>query len=209
MGRKRLPINLTSKERFELNKLSKSRVNSINHVIRSQILLDLEKQHSYKLIAKNNKCSISVVRNCYKRYIYYNNNAIKALDDLKRSGRPPILDFTNQNILLNIACKKPRDLIEDYAGELWTQKYLAKYIRFKYCNVNGLSKINQSQISKLYSKRDIKPHKLTYYIHGRDINFDVEMKKIMEIYRDVELTRENPSNLITTIFADEKLLLEL
>ena len=174
--------------------------------MRAKILLALQVTGTYKSIATNLNISIKQVSNCYHRYIKNNKNVLQSLKDLPRSGRRPIFDLNQQLMVLNLACQRPKDIVdpdtpeENYASEFWTQRALANHVSEVFPSNKGLSKINQSAISKLYKKNIIKPQQVKYYLESRDPNFDTKMEQVLQVYKQVQ---DGTSDQIT-VSIDEK-----
>ena len=183
MPKNRELLILNNAEKKELIRISKSRVEKFAWVQRSKILLALEHPGSFKLIAQRFKISDMAVRRCYYRYYRYNKDALRALDDADRSGRTPLFDFDKQNEVINLACQKPKDLIDQDASEIWRQKQLAKHFRSTYPENSGWNRLNQSSISRIFQKRKIQPFKIKYYIEKRDPEFDTKLRDVMYFYQ--------------------------
>ena len=86
---------------------------------------------------------------------------IAALDDLKRSGRPPEITPDARAWITSLACQKPKDL--GYSYEVWTTRLLSRHVREKALDTGHPSAVNTGSvtISRLLSGQDIKPHKVS------------------------------------------------
>jgi transposase len=128
-----------------------------------------------------------------------------ALSDLPRQGRPAQIDDEAKTWLKSQACIKPKDL--GYAQELWTIQKLTSHIHST-CGEAGhavLSGIAPSKVWTILDEDEIKPHRIRYYLERRDPDFEVKMKDVLMVYKEVELElqRETKSNIVTVSF-DEK-----
>jgi transposase len=105
-----------------------------------------------------------------------------------------------------LACQKPVAL--GYPNELWTQKLLAKHVR-ENCEATGhpsLRNLAPSTVCKLLAKRQVRPHKIQYYLERRDPDFDTKMAQVLHVYKEVAVYRSTslPEHLSGIISYDEK-----
>ena len=98
-------------------------------------------------------------------------------DDSPRPGRAP--DITPEAKAWLVS-QKARDL--GYPHELWTTRLLAR------------------------NAREIKPHKVRYYLERRDEAFEAKMAEVLRVYRDVAVLRErqHPRTDVAIVSYDEK-----
>ena len=71
----------------------------------------------------------------------------------------------------------------------------------------SVTRIGISTISELLSERDIKPHKIRYYLERRDPDFDEKMAQVLVVYQQAEWTLEQGKPDLRTIVSvsyDEK-----
>lgn len=186
---KRAELKLTSEDRTMLNRISRSRTEASQRVERARILLAYADGETISAIARTLDTSRPRVGRCIDRALQLGPTA--ALEDLKRSGRPPT--FTPEAVawVVSLACQKPKEI--GYSYELWTTDLLARHVRGK-CLAEGhpsLSKIGRGTVSKLLNKHEIQPHKIRYYLERRDPEFDQKMVQVLLVYREVEVLREN------------------
>ena len=185
-------IQLTPDELNGLNKISRSRTESLSRIERAQMLLAYFKGATVSTIAREFETNRSKVERTIDRALQV--GAITSLDDLPRSGKTPTITAEAKAWLVSIACKKPKDL--GYASETWTMDSLAKHVHF-HCEASGhpcLSKLGRGTVSKILSQVEIRPHKIEYYVERRDPNFDTKMVQILHVYKEVELLRPNKEN---------------
>lgn len=202
--RKRAEIVLSSKDRDTLITISKSRTEAKSKVDRSKMLLAYSAGNSINSIAKTLNTNRPKVERTIDKAIEF--GAITALTDLPRKGSPPRITKEAKAWLLSIACTKPKDL--GFASEFWTYSALAKYVR-ENCKNSGhpsLHKVQKGTVSKILSKSDVKPHKISYYLVKKDADFEKKMTQVLHVYKEVELyktmAKEQP---MTAIFSyDEK-----
>lgn len=202
--RQRPDLHLTSKVYDELVRISKSRTEKASRVERAKMLLLYHDGVSISAIARELSTNRPKVERCVDKALQL--GALSALDDLPRPGRPPTITPEAKTWVINLACKKPKEL--GYSFELWTHRLLAEYIR-NHCIEAGypcLKKISRGTISKILQKSNIRPHNIKYYLERRDPEFDQKMVQVLHVYKEVELIRgsdkEQPS--VAVISYDEK-----
>jgi hypothetical protein len=94
------------------------------------------------------------------------------LKDLPGRGVKRVITDEAKSWVLNIACIQPKDF--GYAQETWTYSLMIKHIR-SVCESAGYEcfrKIDKGALNVILSKADVKPHKVSYYLERRDLNFD-------------------------------------
>lgn len=202
--RKKPPIELTEKEQEKLIKLSKSRTESETRIERAKILLMYSEGNPTNFIAKTLNTNRPKIDRCINKALEF--GVITALDDLPRKGRPARITREARAWFLSIACTKPKDL--GYASEFWTNRTLAGHIR-KHCKEAGhvcLAKMSRGTVSKILSKCDLKPHKISYYLEKRDPKHEEKMAQVLCLYKEITLYRSNekPEELIAYLSYDEK-----
>ncbi len=187
----RSKLQLTEKEIENLTSLSNSRTASMREVERAKILLLTHQGISDSQIAKKLGTNRQKVIRCINKALAY--GIEEAIDDLPRSGKPPDIKGEARAWIISIACKKPKDV--GYPHELWTHKLLAEYIQ-KECTAMGfpeVSKISSGTISKILGASNIKPHKVSSYIHRIDPDFDEKSVIVLHTYKKVEILKKMKS----------------
>lgn len=197
-------IQLSNEEREELTKISNSRTEPSAHVIRARALLLIEEDDkSNKEIAAECGLSTVALSKLVDRCLAF--GPMVALDDLPRSGRSATITDDDKAYVKHIACYKPLDF--GYPEELWTQEKLAMHIR-NHCVDDGypnLANINKSMVWKILDVDDLKPFGVRYYLEKRDPDFEEKMKKVLMVYKEVQIAIETETDSGTiTISYDEK-----
>ena len=105
-----------------------------------------------------------------------------------------------------LACQKPKEL--GYAQELWTTSLLAQHVRQQggAAGHASLQHLARGTVSKILRAQPVQPHKIEYYLERRDAEFDVKMKQVLHVYRQVELWHQAgaPGELTAVLSYDEK-----
>jgi transposase len=185
---KRSKLQLTDEEIKNLTSLSNSRTAPLREVERAKILLFTHQEKSDSQIAKRLGTNRQKVIRCINKALAY--GIKEAIDDLPRSGKPPEITGEARAWIISIACMKPKDV--GYPHELWTHKLLAEHIQKK-CIEMGFpeaSKISSGTISKILGASNIKPHKISSYIHQVDPDFDSRSVIVLHTYKKVELLKK-------------------
>ena len=118
-----LKINETELERLE--NLIKSRIEAHSKVVRANILLGYARGEAIHAIARELRVRRPLVERCVDKAL--SGGIEVALTDLRRKGRPPLITVEDKTWVINLACKKPKDL--GYSYERWTISLLAKHVK--------------------------------------------------------------------------------
>jgi transposase len=89
------------------------------------MLLAYAQGESISSIARREQTNRPVVERCVDKAL--SGGILTALQDLARSGRPPVLTDEDKAWVIHLACSKPSDY--GYVAERWTIAQLAKHIR--------------------------------------------------------------------------------
>lgn len=203
---KRPKLELTDKENEFLTSLSHSRTEPIRRVERAQILLLSYQGKNDSRIADELNTNRQKVIRCIKKALAY--GIQEAIDDLPRSGRPREITPEGRAWIISLACMKPKDL--GYPHELWTHKLLAEHIRNN-CIDEGYPeaiKISSGTISKFLGVSNIKPHKISSYLHQPDPDFESKSAVVLHTYKQIKLLKameKSGHNMdVTVVSYDEK-----
>lgn len=202
--RKRPELIIDHETKEKLEQISKSRIENHNRIERAKIILEYSKGTTISEIARQLSTNRPKVERCIDKALQL--GSLTALDDLPRSGKPPEITAEARTWLINLACKKPKEL--GYSFELWTNRLLAKHARTN-CKAEGypsLCNINRGTVSKILNKSDIRPHKISYYLEKRDPDFDRKMTQVLHVYKQVEIIKQMGEDAppITVVSYDEK-----
>ena len=181
-------IQLSNDELTEVDSVMKSRVQTHTAVRNATILYMAHDGNTPTQIASTVNISKQSVHNVLNKYLKH---GLKACwSDLKRSGRPATISDEARCYVVDLACDKPTSF--GYPHELWSINLLKEHIQ-KNCAEKGfseLSKISKSTVWEILNKRDIKPHKIKYYLERTDENFEEHMKNVLMLYKEVNITIE-------------------
>ncbi len=111
--------------------------------------------------------------------------------------------------VVSLACTKPKD--HGRAAEVWSISALAEFVA-SHAEEAGhprLAKAGKSTVWRILNERQIKPHKVSYYLERRDPDFDRKMEEVLMVYQDVALYHEGAVHdarpqPIYTVSVDEK-----
>ena len=199
-------IKITEEDKKELESIVRKRTIEYRTVIRAKILLLKEEGKTIDEIAEKVELSRNSVMLCLKKY--KEGGIEKALQDEERKGRNPQITDEEKSVIIDIACKKPKDF--GYAAETWTYRKLASHINSsaKELGYRRLETISKSGIKKILDALDIKPFKVEYYCEKRDSEFESKMHNILVVYKQLQFQFETEKDLdeitIHTISYDEK-----
>ena len=181
-------LKLTDEEFENLTSLSASRTKPLREIERAKILLLTHQGISDSQIAEKLNTNRQKVIRCITKALAYGID--EAINDLPRIGKPQEITGEARAWIISIACMKPKDF--EYPHELWTHKLLAEHIK-KNSIAMGFpqaSKIASGTISKILGASNLKPHKISSYIHQADPDFDSKSVIILHTYKKVELLKK-------------------
>src|SRR5260370_12314141 len=152
--------------------------------IRAAILLEAAGGLTEQAKAAAQKVNRTTVVLCIQKYLRFGLDA--ALGDLPRPGKPRRVTDEAIAWMQNLACQKPKDL--GYAQELWTYKLLGEHIRraAPAAGYAELARLSRSKLHKILTRRELKPHKVRYYVERRDPEFEQKMTAVMHEYKEEE-----------------------
>jgi len=172
-------MNLTTSSKSVL--LSWSQGQSVEHryVLRSRIILMLDKGLTYEEIQTKLGTSSGTISKWKCRF---EEQGIDGLRDLPRSGKPAIYDEAMQARIMQKACEKPEGGYNN-----WSQSRIAKEVG-----------VSQSTVFRSLKKNALKPHKVEYWCgKSPDPEFESKMLNIVGLYM-------NPPENALVLSVDEK-----
>lgn len=190
--RKRSPLVITIEERNKLEELSTSRMEAHGRVLRAAILLAYVDGDSINAIATRMGTSRPMVERCVDKAL--GGGVLLALSDLPRKGRPADITKEDRFWVVNLACKKPKEL--GYAEEVWTFSLLASHIRKRAIEDERLplARVTKSMVHGILEHSEVKPHKFQYYLERRDPDFEIKMAQVLIVYKEVAIANERENN---------------
>lgn len=202
--RKRSELVMTLEVRQKLEQIAKSRTESASRIERATALLAYSQGISVSAIARQLSTNRPKIERCIDKALQF--GVLNALEDLPRTGKPSIITPEARTWLVNLACKKPKEL--GYSYELWTNRLLAKHAR-QHCEQArhpSLANITRGTVSKILRRSNVRPHKIVYYLERRDPEFDRKMAQVLHVYKDVQLLKQKGGEAppIAVISYDEK-----
>jgi transposase len=197
-------LHLSNDDRKDLERIRKSRTEPKHKIDRATILLLYADQITVSEIARRLNTNRPKVERTIDKALEF--GALTSLVDLPRVGSPGKITSEAKAWLISLACQKPKDI--GLASEFWTMNELARYAR-EHCKDAGyesLIKIRKGTVSKILSKSDVKPHKMSYYTMRKDPDFDKKMIQVLHIYKEVNLllSAQETDSMVAYLSYDEK-----
>ena len=174
-------LPLTAADHSFLSTLAQARTAPRHHAERAGIVLQLATGRSVREAATRLALSRQRVRRCARRAAAV--GAVRALDDLPRSGRPRQITPAARLWLVGQACAPPKAL--GYPHELWTLRLLAGHAR-RLGPAAGhpcLATLVPSTVRTILQEQEVRPHKVRYYLERRDPDFGDHLAAVVEVYR--------------------------
>ncbi len=179
-------LELSEEDRNELKRISNSTSEEFRRVQRSKIILmyadDVSNKDISEILGINKMTVKNVIDKC--RQV----GPIAALDDMARSGKPSVIDDNDKSYIVYLACHKPKEL--GRPEELWSITALQKHIR-KNCEKDGypnLVNLSRSRLWEILEERELKPHRITYYLEKKDPEFKEKMERLLILYKEIQVS---------------------
>ncbi len=177
-------VELTIKERAELERRARSRCAQRREVERARIVLLAAEGRSAAEIAGRVGCSERTAKDWRSRFA---RGGIEGLGDLPKSGRPLIHDDMTRAKLIALACTRPPETEQGLRRERWTYRELGDAV--------GLS---ESHAHRILAAAEIRPHLTEYWVVSElGPDFDAQAAEVCGLYLDP------PENAIV-VSIDEK-----
>ncbi len=210
MAARRLVVELTlgDDDVTKLMAMTRSRTEPASRVGRARMLLAYLDDPSFFAVGRALGVHHQTVQRCVERAVAF--GPLAALDDSPRPGREATITSEAKEWLVDLACRKAKDL--GYPHELWTTRLLARHAR-QHGPTAGhacLADLVQGTVCKILDAREVKPHKMRYYLERRDPEFAEKMAQILCVYKEVEILKEaaanseKPSDTVAIVSYDEK-----
>ena len=186
--RRVIEVVFTEEELVDLERVSRSRTEPASRVQRASILLTYRRTPSLYATGRAIGVTHQTVERCLRRARNFGVKA--ALKDSPRPGREPIISNEAKMFVLDLACRKAKDL--GYPHEVWTTRLLAEHVRERAPAVGYacLAHLAQGTLCKILAAQEIKPHKVRNYLERRDPEFDAKMAEVLAVYREVEQLKQ-------------------
>src|ERR1700683_3145000 len=181
-------VAFTEEELVELERVSRSRTEPASHVQRASILLTYRRTPSFYATGRAVGVTHQTVERCLRRARNFGVKA--ALKDSPRPGREPTITDEAKMFVLDLACRKAKDL--GYPHEVWTTRLLAQHVRERAPAVGYacLARLAQGTLCKILAAQEVKPHKVRGYLERRDPDFAAKMAEVLSVYREVEQLKQ-------------------
>src|SRR5437764_7438813 len=192
-----------------LSAIARSRTESASRVQRARMLLAYRDEPSFFQVGRAVGAHHQTVQRCVERALVL--GALAALDDRPRPGKEPTITAEAKAWIMDLACRKAKEL--GYPHELWTTRLLARDVQAQGPAPGHpcLADLAQGTLCGILNNREIRPHKMRYYLERRDLLFKQKMAEVLCVYREVKLIKEaaaaakqGPSDAVAIISYDEK-----
>jgi len=207
--RRAIELAMGEEDLAALRAIARSRTEPASRVERARMLLAYREDPSFFAVGRTMGVHHQTVQRCVERALAC--GPLAALDDLPRPGREPRITAEAKAWIADLACRKAKEL--GYPHELWTTRLLARHAR-EHGPTEGhicLAELAQGTLCNILNEREIKPHKVRYYLERRDPEFKQKMAEVLCVYREVKLiketaaaTKQQPSDAVAIISYDEK-----
>ena len=171
-----------------LRAIARSRTEQASRVERARMLLAYRDDPSFFAAGRRMGVHHQTVQRCVERAVAY--GPLAALDDLQRPGRARRITAEAKAWIADLACRKAKEL--GYPHELWTTRLLARHARTHGPREGHacLATLAQGTLCNILNEREIKPHRVRYYLERRDPEFKQKMAEVLCVYREVKLIKE-------------------
>ena len=203
----RAALAVTAAEEEMLWNLARSRTAPVREAERAKILLAYAENRSITEVMRRVGVGRSTVYKCIDKALA--EGVAAGLKDAYHRPHEPEIGEEAKAWVVSLACTKPKD--HGRAAEVWSISALAEFVS-SHAEEAGhprLAQAGKSTVWRILNERQIKPHKITYYLERRDPDFDRKMQEVLMVYQDVALYQEGAvhdarPNPIYTVSVDEK-----
>jgi transposase len=203
----RAALVLTAAEEEMLGGLARSRTAPVREAERAKILLAYAEKRSITEVTRRVGVGGLTVCKCIDKALAH--GVAAGLKDAYHRPHAPEITEEAKAWVVSLACTKPKD--HGRAAEVWSISALAEFVS-SHAEEAGhprLAQAGKSTVWRILNERQIKPHKISYYLERRDPEFDRKMQEVLMVYQDVALYREGAvhdarPNPIYTVSVDEK-----
>src|ERR1700758_4418982 len=185
--RRVVELAMTDEEIERLTVLSRSRTEATSRVSRARMLLAYRENPSFCAVGQRVGVHHQTVQRCVERALGY--GPLAAIEDRPRPGKEPVITPEAKAWLVSLACDKARE--HGYPHELWTTRLLARHAREHGPSAGHqcLASLVQGTVCKILGHEEIKPHKVRYYLEGRDAEFEQKTAEVLCVYREVQVLK--------------------
>jgi len=207
--RQAMELAICEEDAALLSAIARSRTESASRVQRARMLLAYREDASFFAVGQTMGVHHQTVQRCVERALAY--GPLTALDDRPRPGKEPTITTEAKAWIVDLACRKAKEF--GHPHELWTTRLLARHVQ-EHGPAAGhlcLAHLAQGTLCNILNDREIKPHKMRYYLERRDPLFKQKMAEVLCVYREVKVIKEAaaaakqaPSDAVAIISYDEK-----
>lgn len=193
---KRAPLTLTDTHRSMLAELAGSRTAPVREAERAKVLLKYADGASITDIRREVGVSRPTIYKCIDKAVAA--GVLVGLKDRFHRPKNPQITPEAKAWVVSLACTKPKD--HGLAAELWTLSELAKFVgnRALESGFPRLRDTNKTTVWRILNERDIKPHRIRYYLERRDADFERKMHEVLMVYRQLSLHAQAPTPVSAT-----------
>ena len=197
MAARRLVVELTlgDEDVTKLIAMTRSRTEPASRVERARMLLAYRDDPSFFAVG---------------RALGMHHQTVHALDDSPRPGRDVSSTAEAKEWRVDLTCRKAKDL--GYPTRALDDRLSARHAR-EHAPTAGhacLVGLVQGTVCKILDAREVKPHKMGYYLKRRDPEFAEKTAQILCVYKGAEILKEAtaaskaPTDAMAIISYDEK-----
>lgn len=198
---------LTAVDRQRLEEMARSRTAAVREAERAKILLAYVEHRSIADVMRRVGVGGSTVYKCIDKALA--DGVVAGLKDAYHRPHAPEITEEAKAWVVSLACTKPKD--HGRAAEVWSISALAEFVSIHAVEAGHprLAQAGKSTVWRILNERQIRPHKISYYLERRDPDFDRKMEEVLMVYHDVALYQEGAvhdarPHPIYTVSVDEK-----
>ena len=204
---KRAKLLLSESDLQILVDLSGSRTAPVREVERAKIMLSYADGLSISEIQRQLGVSRPTIYKCIDKALAAGIR-VGLKDTFHRPREAEILSDAKAWVV-GLACTKPKD--HGLAAELWTLSALARQVRQDAVEAGfpRLAEASKMTVWRILKERNLKPHRIRYYLEKRDPEFNRKMREVLMVYQEVSLqltddVKGDQSIRLHTVSVDEK-----
>lgn len=172
-----IPVHVSSEKREQLQALVRRTSTPHAIVVRAKIILSRSDGESPTEVAKKLDCHANNVTKWCKRW--RDQPYVEALSDRCRSGRPLKIALETRCEAVAIACDREGDSKAPLEEVMTLDEIAEKVLARTGCE------ISRSSLHRVLHANGLRPHRIRYWMHSTDPEFQQKTKRICELYRNL------------------------
>jgi hypothetical protein len=190
---KREAIALNQEQIQKLQRILSSQNGSRSAMVRARVLLRYTRGEAIRSIARKEGITRPTVQLCIDKAL--SGGIERAIQDLPRSGRRPVVTVEGKAWVMQLACSRPME--HGYNSEVWTLSRLTAHVR-KHARDAGhvsLDRASKYMIRRIIKESPDSPHNVACYFDRRSLESGEETASVLIVVKEILLFHEGGTDM--------------